>query len=278
MDDSTGSVPMQRGYWCHQGRSISPLTQNHPGPSWDLPVRVLNAVRGWLWGQKQPWGYVPKLQLRAQPRLGLEQPRGRGTRYTTPAPQALAPCPPVPSSRWSRAGGAVPEHRPPRRRGVCLPLPAAGHPPLPFLGSRSSGTCGPSVPRAALSPASQARCPLLPLGPALGEMRHFAPTQFPAAPCVALPSSLRHRLQSLVSRGLALPLPRGEVQSSLQAPAGLAVPCGSSARCCGRSPEHPSALAALRCVDVPPCSSYQTACWSAQCLYQVNSLSQKGTQ
>lgn len=233
---------------------------------------------GLVVGSETTLGLRLKITAQSSAAAGFGAARGRGARYTTPAPQALAPRPPVRSRRRSRAGGAAPEHRPPRRRGVCLPLPAAGHPPLPFLGSWSSGTCGPSAPRAALSPASQARCHLLPLGPVLGEMRHFAPTQFPAARCVALPSSLRHRLQSVVSRGLALPLPRGEAQSGLQAPAGLAVPCGSSARCCGRSPEHPSALAALRGVDVPPCSSYQTACWSAQCLYQVNSLSQKGMQ
>lgn len=60
------------------GQVYISLTPKHPGLTQCLPMPVLSAVLGWLWDQKQPWGYIPKLWLRAQPRLGCESPGAVG--------------------------------------------------------------------------------------------------------------------------------------------------------------------------------------------------------
>lgn len=122
---------------------ISP-TPKHPGLSQYLPMPVLRALLCWLWDLKQPRGYVLKLRLEAQPRLAWESPGAVG--HAAP-PRLRRFWPLSPCSAVSLSPPAA--GRPPRRRGVCLPLPAAGHPPLslPLPGASSSGVCGPSAPR-----------------------------------------------------------------------------------------------------------------------------------
>lgn len=161
-------------------------------------------------------------------------------RCATPAQPAvsLLPCP-------SGAGpcGAAPAPR-------CLPPSAGRRTPAP--GCRSSAVCGLSAEAAQLT-ASRVCCRLF--HSALGEMRYFAPKVFSCSVLVATASS--------GEKGLAFPLLCSEAQSSVQAPADLAAPC-PSVQCHGHSAKHPLTLAALCCVDVPPCSSYHTPCWSTQ--------------
>lgn len=263
-----------------------------PKAPWATPAlspSVLSAAVGWLRGQKKPLGYAPKLGLRARSRRGLEQPRGRGARCAAPAPQALAPVPLSPCSlqplarcRRGRAGASP---APPPR---CLPPPAGS-------GAPAAPRHCPLALRAPAFPQPQGSTPGCPL-PA-GPAAPFVPSAqiclkcgilFPrtcGCRCVSLSSSLRRRLQSWVCRvgsAAAWRCPCAAVKcraASRHPQAWLShVPHRPPARCRGRSPEHPSALAALCCADMPPCSFYQAACWSARCLYQVNSLSRRGTQ
>lgn len=166
------------------------------------------------------WGYIRKLQRGAQPG-GLGAAQGRGARCVTPTQPAvsLRPCP---CGHWCRPGGAV-RSLPHRRRGVCLPLPAAGHPPLPAAapGCRSSGVCSPSSPRQHGPLPARPAGPFFPFTQLWVKCGILLP-QFPAALYVGLSSLLQHRLER---RGLAFPLLCSEAQSNIQAPTELAAPC-----------------------------------------------------
>lgn len=137
---------------------------------------------------------------------------------TLPRPHVLKfPCPLFPLSPPAAGPGPA---------GLCrsIPRPATAvsaslcrqrgtrRSPLPLPGSSSSGM--PSAPgqHSCCPLPARPAAPLRPLRPASRETRHFVPTQVPAARCVALSLSLRHRLQGLISSGLASPLLRSAEQ------------------------------------------------------------------
>lgn len=179
---------MQRGYWCHQSRSISLLTQNHSGPSRHLLVPVLSVMQGWLWSQKQPRGHTPKYSSELS-RAWVWRSPGAVEQAWPLSPHPVAPRSPPAASAAVSASLC-------RQRGTrCSP------PPLP-----GSWAPGPSAP--------EQHCPLPATAPPLssgGNAAFHSQQQFPEIQYVVPPSLPQRRLQSLISSGLALALPHREV-------------------------------------------------------------------
>lgn len=219
---------MPGGPQCHQGGSISPLTQTDTFLSlWSVPCEAGCWVRNNLGATSRNYSLELSRVARSSPGPWgtLCHPGSAGC-----TPVLLSPRPLVPARR-GRA-----EHPPPPPR--CLPPSAgSGTPGAPRCRSRLPelrGLCSLS-PEAARSPA-----PFSPLTRLWVKCGILLP-QFPSVPCVALSSLLQHGLER---NGLAFPLLCSEAQSSVQAPTDRLplVPRGPSVQCHGPSAEHPLAL------------------------------------
>lgn len=188
-------------------------------------------------------------------RGGLGAAHGRG-HAVPPRLSRLCPCSPVPRPLvpGRRGRGAIP--------AVSASLCRQSDTRRSRGRSRSSAVCGLSVPRQhSPLPARLAAAFFTQLWVKCGILL----PQFPAAPYVALFLLPQHLLKRRVWHFPCSAVKHRAASRHPQTWLPL-VPCGPSVQCHGHSAKRPLTLTALCCVDVPPCSSSHTPCWSTQCL------------